>query len=101
MNIYDTLYMLAAVEQLDPEPSFFKRRYFPTNTGLDVFGTSKVLTDYREGNRKAAPFVMPRIGALPVGRSGFSIYELGRATSASASPSPSTSSTSAGSARAS
>ena len=76
MDIYDTLYMLAAVEQLDPEPNFFKRRYFPTNTDLDVFGTSKVLADYREGNRKAAPFVMPRIGALPVGRGGYSTYEL-------------------------
>lgn len=76
MDIYDTLYMLAAVEQLDPEPNFFKRRYFPTNTDMDVFGTSKVLADYREGNRKAAPFVMPRIGALPVGRGGFSTYEL-------------------------
>lgn len=76
MDIYDTLYMLAAVEQLDPEPNFFKRRYFPTNTDMDVFGTSKVLADYREGNRKAAPFVMPRIGALPVGRDGFSTYEL-------------------------
>ena len=76
MEIYDTLYMLAAVEQLDPEPTFFKRRYFPTNVEMDVFGTSKVLADYREGNHKAAPFVMPRIGALPVGRSGFSTYEL-------------------------
>lgn len=76
MDIYDTLYMLAAVEQLDPEPTFFKRRYFPTNVDLDVFGTSKVLADYREGNHKAAPFVMPRIGALPVGRGGFSTYEL-------------------------
>lgn len=76
MDIYDTIYMLAAVEQIDPEPTFFKRRYFPTNVDMDVFGTSKVLADYREGNRKAAPFVMPRVGALPVGRSGFSTYEL-------------------------
>ena len=76
MDIYDTLYMLAAIEQLDPEPNFFKRRYFPTNVDMDVFSTSKVLADYKEGNHKAAPFVMPRIGALPVGRSGFSTYEL-------------------------
>ena len=40
MNIYDTLYMLAAVEELAPEPTFFKRRYFPTDMDLDVFGTS-------------------------------------------------------------
>lgn len=76
MNIYDTLYMLAAIEELTPEPTFFKRRYFPTDLAMDVFGTSKVLADYKEGNRKAAPFVVPRIGPLPVGRSGFSTYEL-------------------------
>lgn len=76
MNIYDTLYMLAAIEELTPEPTFFKRRYFPTDMDLDVFGTSKVLADYKEGSRKAAPFVLPRIGPLPVGRSGFSTYEL-------------------------
>ena len=76
MNIYDTLYMLAAIEELTPEPTFFKRRYFPTDEAMDVFGTSKVLADYKEGNRKAAPFVVPRIGPLPVGRSGFSTYEL-------------------------
>lgn len=76
MNIYDTLYMLAAVEELTPEPTFFKRRYFPTDVDMDVFGTSKVLADYKENSRKAAPFVIPRIGALPVGRGGFSTYEL-------------------------
>ena len=76
MNIYDTLYMLAAVEELAPEPTFFKRRYFPTDMDLDVFGTSKVLADYKENGRKAAPFVLPRIGALPVGRGGFSTFEL-------------------------
>ena len=76
MDIYSTYYMLAALEELTPEPTFFKRRYFPTDMSMDVFGTSKVLADYKEGNRKAAPFVLPRIGPLPVGRSGFSTYEL-------------------------
>ena len=76
MNIYDTLYMLAAIEELTPEPTFFKRRYFPTDTAMDVFGSSKVLADYKETGRKAAPFVLPRVGPLPVGRSGFSTYEL-------------------------
>ena len=76
MDIYSTYYMLNALEELTPEPTFFKRRYFPTDLAMDVFGTSKVLADYKEGNRKAAPFVMPRIGPLPVGRGGFSTYEL-------------------------
>lgn len=76
MDIYNTFYMLAALEELIPEPTFAKRRYFPTDLAMDVFGTSKVLADYKEGNRKAAPFVLPRIGPLPVGRGGFSTFEL-------------------------
>ena len=76
MNIYDTLYMMTALEELKPEPTFFKSRYFPTDIEIDVFNTSKVLADYKESDRKAAPFVLPRIGALPVGRGGFSTFEL-------------------------
>ena len=76
MNMYDTLYMLAAIEELPLEHTFFKDRYFPTDDETDVFNTSKVLADYREGSRKKAPFVMPRIGSLPVGRDGFSTFEL-------------------------
>lgn len=76
MNIHDTLYMLAAIEELPLEHTFFKDRYFPTDDVMDVFNTSKVLADYREGSRKKAPFVMPRIGSLPVGREGFSTFEL-------------------------
>ena len=67
LNIYDTHYMLAAVQEMPLEHTFFKNRYFPTDTAMDVFGTSKVLGDYREGTQKIAPFVVPRIGSLPVG----------------------------------
>ncbi len=76
MDIYSTAYMLAAVREIPPEHTFFKSRYFPTNTAMDVFGTSKVLIDFKGSNRKKAPFVMPRIGAMPIGRDGFSTYEL-------------------------
>lgn len=76
MDIYSTYYMLAAVKELPPEHTFFKRRYFPTNTALDVFGTSKVLADYKEGSQRRAPFVLPRIGSISVAREGFSTYEL-------------------------
>lgn len=76
MNMYDTVYMLAAIEELPLEHTFFKDRYFHTDDVMDVFNTSKVLADYREGSRKKAPFVMPRIGSLPVGREGFSAFEL-------------------------
>lgn len=86
MDIYDTLYMLAVVNELHPEPTFFKRRYFPTDLELDVFNTSKVLIDYKDNNRQAAPFVLPRIGALPVGREGFSTYEIEPANIAISKP---------------
>lgn len=76
MDIYSTYYMLAAVEELRPEHTFFRDRYFPTDAAMDVFGTSKVLADYRESTQKRAPFVMPKIGSLPVGRDGFKTYEL-------------------------
>ena len=76
MNIYDTYYMLAAVRELKPEHTFFKRRYFPTNMTMDVFGTSKVLADYKGTSAKSAPFVLPRIGSVSVGREGYSTYEL-------------------------
>ena len=76
MDMYSTLYMLAAIEELPLEHTFFKSRYFPTDDVTDVFNTSKVLADYREGSRKKAPFVMPRSGSLPVGREGFSTFEL-------------------------
>lgn len=76
MDIYSTYYMLAAVEELPIEHTFFRSRYFPTDNAMDVFGTSRVLADFREGTQKKAPFVIPRLGALPVGRDGFSTYEL-------------------------
>lgn len=76
MNIYDTYYMLAAVRELPVEHTFFKARYFPTDDAMDIFGTSRVLADYQKASTKKAPFVVPRIGSLPVGRDGFSTYDL-------------------------
>lgn len=77
MDIYSTYYMLAAVREMTPEHTFFKQRYFPTNAAMDVFGTSRVLADYKnESNNKRAPFVLPRIGSISVGREGFSTYDL-------------------------
>lgn len=76
MDIYSTYYLLAAVRAMRPEHTFFKRRYAPTDVNLDIFGTSKVLADYEDQVAKGAPFVLPRIGSVPVGREGFSTYEL-------------------------
>lgn len=76
MDIYNTYYLLAAVRELAPEHTFFKNRYFPTNTVSDIFGSAKVLADFADSNRKRAPFVLPRIGGVSVGREGFSTAEL-------------------------
>lgn len=76
MDYYSTYYLLAAVKELPPEHVFFKRRYFPTNTAMDVFGTSKVLADYKKNKQRRAPFVLPRIGSVSIAREGFSTYEL-------------------------
>lgn len=75
-SIYDTYYMLAALREMPLEQNFFKRRYFPTNENLDVFGTTKVLIDYKSEGRHMADFVLPRLGPISVGREGFSTYEL-------------------------
>lgn len=76
MDIHCTYYLLAAMRAMRPEHTFFKRRYAPTDTEMDIFGTAKVLADYADGDQKAAPFVLPRIGGASVGREGFSTYEL-------------------------
>ena len=76
MNLYDTYFMLGVVEELPLEHTFFRNRYFPTNSESDIFGTSRVLADFREGSQKRAPFVLPRIGSIPGTRDGFSTADL-------------------------
>lgn len=76
MNPFNTYFLQAAIEELPIDSFFFKDRYFPTDLELDVFGTSRVLADYREGGQKVAPFVLPRIGAIPATRDGFSVWDL-------------------------
>lgn len=76
MNIYNPIYMLAVAEELGRAPKFLRDRYFKTDDTLDVFGTADVLADVRKHSNRAAPFVIPRIGPLPVGRGGFETWEL-------------------------
>ena len=76
MDIYSTYFMLAAVREIPLEQTFFKNRYFPTDNAMDIFGTTRVLADYKEDKHKRAPFVLPRIGSIPGTRDGFSTAEL-------------------------
>ena len=85
MDIYSTYYMLAAVNELPPEPTFFKRRYFPTNVAMDIFGTSKVLADYKDSKQRRAPLSCRVSAVFPLPARGSAPTNWNRATSASPS----------------
>lgn len=74
LNFFDTYILMAIVEEIVPQASFFRDRYFPTGEG-DVFAADKVLTEYRRGDRKMAAFVSRRIGDIPMDRMGYEIHE--------------------------
>lgn len=74
LDIFSTYTMLATLELVKPETFFFSTRYFPTGAG-DIFNTDKVLVEYTKGDRKMAPFVSDRVGAIPVERNGYHIKE--------------------------
>ena len=70
-NFYDTHSLLMSVQQLTPAASFLRDRYFPTNGATDIFATNDVLVEYRDGNKKLAPFVAPRKGGVTMLRNGY------------------------------
>lgn len=74
LNFFDTYLLIAINEEIVPQPSFFRDRYFPTGAG-DIFAADKVLTEYRKGDRKMAAFVEPRAGDIPMDRRGYEIHE--------------------------
>lgn len=74
LNFFDTYYLMAITEEIVPQTTFFKDRYFPTNAG-DIFKSDKVLTEYRKGDRRMAAFVAPRAGDIAIDRRGYSIHE--------------------------
>lgn len=58
MDLYQTACLISATETLAPVPSFLRDRYFPTNPATDIVHTSKVLAEFREGDKRMAPVVM-------------------------------------------
>lgn len=74
LNFFDTYLLMAIAEEIVPQATFFKDRYFPTGAG-DIFAADKVLTEYRKGDRKMAAFVSERIGDIPMERRGYEIHE--------------------------
>jgi hypothetical protein len=74
LNFFMT-YVLASIwAQQTPRATFFRDRYFPTGAG-DIFKADKVLTEFRDGDKKLAAFVAPRAGDIPVAREGYEIHE--------------------------
>lgn len=71
MGLYDTQTMLQSVRKMFPVARWFKDRYFPDST---VFASKNVLIEYKQGNRKLAPFVIPRKGGITMEREGYASY---------------------------
>jgi GNAT superfamily N-acetyltransferase len=74
IDFFDTYYMAGMLEEIVPRMTFFRDRYFRTGAG-DIFRADKVLVEYRDGDRKLAPFVVPRAGDIPIGRKGYEVHE--------------------------
>lgn len=74
INLFDSYTLMAITEEIVPQQTFFRDRYFPTGAG-DIFSSDKVLTEYRKGDRKMACFVAPRSGDITIDRLGYQIHE--------------------------
>lgn len=74
IDIFDSYYLAGVIEEIVPKKSFFRDRYFPTGAG-DIFGTNKVLVEYKDGDRRMAPFVVEGAGDTPIDRGGYFVME--------------------------
>lgn len=59
---------IAAIKEEKPFSTFLRDRYFPFKT---AFSTDEVLFEYKDGNKKLAPFVAPRVGGVTIKRDGY------------------------------
>lgn len=75
IDLFDTYYLAGMVQEIVPPTTFFRDRYFPTNPDTDIFAADKVLVEYRDGDRRLAPFVVARKGDIPVARRGHEVQE--------------------------
>ena len=75
LDIYSTYFMGAVLREKPVVYRFLKDRYF--GGPADVFKTEKVFVDYDDGEGNVlAPFVVPRVGKVPMERSGYETREL-------------------------
>ena len=59
---------IAAVKEEKPFSTFLRDRYFKFKA---AFTTDEVLVEFKDGNKKRAPFVAPRVGGVTVKREGY------------------------------
>ena len=71
-ELLQTKTLLGAIEQTEPVPHFFKDWFFNQTI---VFGTPKVLMEYKDGSRIAAPFIAPRVNGISINRDGSELRE--------------------------
>lgn len=74
-DIYETKRLIQAVQGINPVDSFLRDRYFPTNGTADIFATSKVLCEYKDGDMRLAPVVMRRQNGVAVSRTAVAMFE--------------------------
>ncbi len=74
IDFFKTYVLQSIIEEQVPAVGFFQDRYFPTGAA-DIFKADKVLTEYKDGDRKMAAFVAPRVGDIPIDREGYAIHE--------------------------
>ena len=72
IDFFDTYYLAGMAEEIVPDTTFFRDRYFGET---DEFATDKILVEFMDGERKMAPFVDPRAGDIAVDRGGYELHE--------------------------
>lgn len=75
VNLYDTYRLIQAIEGLNPAANFLNARYAPTNDGTDIFDSEKVLAEFRDGDRRLAPFVVDYANGVALSRVGQRMVE--------------------------
>ena len=74
IDLYTTRSLIASIEGLNPASAFLRDRYFPTGP-TNVFNSERVIVEYRDGDRRLAPFVTPLKNGVGVERIGSSMRE--------------------------
>lgn len=70
LNILSTHALIRSANQLVRPVTFLRDRYFPMGA---TFNTDDVLYEFKDGNKKLAPFVVPRKGGKAILREGYTM----------------------------